>query len=73
MVAVGDDADAATAERILSEAGFELALRKRVEFVERPGERGRTVFVPTALPRLIVEKAMASVVLPLHLNWSVPG
>ena len=62
-----------TAERILSEAGFELALRKRVEFVERPGERGRTVFVPTALPRLSVEKAMASVVLPLHLNWSVPG
>jgi transcriptional regulator with XRE-family HTH domain len=62
-----------TAERILAEAGFELTLRERVDFVARPGERGRPLMVPTALPRLSVEEALASVVLPLHLNWSAPG
>lgn len=63
----------ATAERILAEAGFDLVLRERVEFLERVGEQGRTIKVPTSLSRLSVEEALASVVLPLHLNWSTPG
>ena len=29
--------------------------------------------MPTSLPRLSVEEALASVVLPLRLNWSAPG
>lgn len=62
-----------TTVRILGEAGFGLQLVRRVEFVERVGERGRTILVPTSLPRLSVAEAMASVVLPLHLNWSEPG
>ena len=62
-----------TTVRILGKAGFGLQLVRRVEFVERAGERGRTILVPTSLSRLSVAEAMASVVLPLHLNWSAPG
>ncbi len=29
--------------------------------------------LPTSLPRLPIEQALATVVLPLHLNWSAPG
>ncbi|MDQ2789260.1 MAG: hypothetical protein M3Y73_05970 [Actinomycetota bacterium] len=29
--------------------------------------------MPTPLPRLPIEQALATVALPLHLNWSVPG
>jgi transcriptional regulator with XRE-family HTH domain len=62
-----------TAARLLAEAGFELDIRSRVDFVERTTARGRTVTVPTRLPRLPVQQALAVVTLPLHLNWSEPG
>ncbi|MGH3622857.1 MAG: helix-turn-helix transcriptional regulator [Sciscionella sp.] len=62
-----------TAARLLAEAGFELTIRPRVQFVEQTTPRGRTVSVPTSLPRLPIEHALATVVLPLHLNWSAPG
>ncbi|WP_436699134.1 helix-turn-helix transcriptional regulator [Nocardioides sp. BYT-33-1] len=62
-----------TAERILAAAGFELAAVPAVEFREVAGERGRPVSVPTRLPRLPVEQAVATVELPLHLNWSDRG
>lgn len=62
----------ATAARLLSEAGFELAIEPQVRFTERPAARGRAVSVPSALPRLPVERAVATVRLPLHLNWSQP-
>jgi transcriptional regulator with XRE-family HTH domain len=62
-----------TASRLLAEAGFELDLRPRVSFVESVTARGRVVVVPTRLPRLTVEAALAVVALPLHLNWSEPG
>jgi DNA-binding XRE family transcriptional regulator len=62
-----------TAQRLLGQVGFELAVQPRVGFVERPGARGRVVVVPTGLPRLDVDRALARVVLPLHLNWSSPG
>ena len=62
-----------TASRILGEAGFELALVPLVEFVEIVVERGRSIWVPTELPRLLVEDALATVVLPVHLNWSDRG
>ncbi len=57
----------------LSAAGYELDARPRVEFVGVAGARGRAVFVPTALPRLPVGQALATVELPLTLNWSQPG
>lgn len=45
----------------------------RVEFREVRTSRGRTLAIPNALPRLPVRQALATVVLPLHLNWSAPG
>lgn len=61
-----------TAARLLREAGFELAATPRVEYVERVTKRGRSFWVPTGLRRLDVSEAMATVTLPLHLNWSQP-
>ena len=62
-----------TAARIVGEAGFDLALAPRIEFVEAAVERGRPIMVPTRLPRLNLEDALATVELPLHLNWSERG
>lgn len=36
-------------------------------------ERGPAIHEPTSLPRLPTEQALATVALPLHLNWSAPG
>ena len=63
----------ATATRLLAESGFELDMVPRIEFVQRPVGRGRVVRVPTGLPRLPVAQALATVALPLHVNWSTPG
>lgn len=62
-----------TAARLLAEAGFELMIQPQVQFVEQTTPRGRTVSVPTPLPRLSIEQALATVALPLHLNWSALG
>lgn len=62
-----------TAARIVGEAGFDLALEPRIEFVESAVERGRPIIVPTRLPRLNLDDALATVELPLHLNWSERG
>lgn len=62
-----------TAARILGKAGFDLQLTPRVAFVEVSTDRGRPIVVPTGLPRLPVEAALAIVNLPLHLNWSDAG
>jgi transcriptional regulator with XRE-family HTH domain len=62
-----------TAARIVGEAGFELAISPRIEFREVAVERGRPLRVPNVLPRLPLERAFATVELPLHLNWSDRG
>ena len=41
-----------------------------VEFVQNALSRGRTIRVPTRLPRLPLRQAFATITLPLHLNWS---
>ncbi len=61
-----------TAARIVGEAGFELALSPKPEFVEVGVDRGRPIVVPTELPRLDLTSAVATVNLPLHLSWSGP-
>ncbi|GIG65384.1 helix-turn-helix transcriptional regulator [Phytomonospora endophytica] len=63
----------ATAERIIEAAGFELTLRPRLEFTVTATARGHVIHVPDHLPRLEVREAFATVVLPLHLNWSEPA
>ena len=62
-----------TVDRLVSAAGYELDARPRVEFGVVHRTRGREFLVPTGLPRLPVEQALATVVLPLTLNWSQPG
>lgn len=62
-----------TASRIVAEAGFDLTLAPKVEFIALASDRGRPILVPTALPRLPVKDALATVELPLHLNWSDLG
>ncbi|MFP5021859.1 helix-turn-helix transcriptional regulator [Pseudonocardia phyllosphaerae] len=62
-----------TAARILAAAGYELAAAPTIAFTEQPAGHGRTVPVPSHLPRLDPSEAFASVMLPLHLNWSDPG
>jgi transcriptional regulator with XRE-family HTH domain len=61
-----------TAQRLLAAAGAELTTAPRVEFVESVTSRGRALPVPTRLPRLALADAVATVTLPLHLNWSAP-
>lgn len=63
----------ATAARILAAAGFELTTAPVVTFTEYTQARGRPVPVPSHLPRLDPDRALAHVTLPLHLNWSDPG
>jgi transcriptional regulator with XRE-family HTH domain len=62
-----------TAVRILAAAGFELAAEPIITFAEHATSRGRSVVVPSHLPRLDPDRALATVTLPLHLNWSQPG
>lgn len=62
-----------TAARILAAAGFELSAVRSMTFDEYDAGRGRTIPVPSALPRLGPAHALRSVRLPLHLNWSEPG
>jgi transcriptional regulator with XRE-family HTH domain len=61
-----------TAGRLLREAGFELTTSPRIDYVEQVTARGRSIWVPSRLGRLSVTSALATVVLPLHLNWSEP-
>ena len=62
-----------TAARLLAAAGQELTAVPRVEFVERALSHRRITLVPTFLPRLSVRQALATITLPLHLNWSHPN
>jgi transcriptional regulator with XRE-family HTH domain len=61
-----------TAARILAAVGFELSVSPSARFTEHQIGRGRSVLVPSELPRLDPAQALAIVTLPLHLNWSEP-
>jgi transcriptional regulator with XRE-family HTH domain len=63
----------ATFARILSQAGWDLAAQPQVSFTRQASARGKPAWVPDRLPRLDVARALATVELPLHLNWSAPG
>jgi len=63
----------ATAERILEVAGFSLSLDPAIEFTEHFTNERRPFYVANRLWRLPVEQALATVVLPIHLNWSTTG
>jgi transcriptional regulator with XRE-family HTH domain len=63
----------ATFARLLSGAGWDLAVQPHMSFSQQPSARGKPIWVPDRLPRLDVSRALAAVKLPLHLNWSAPG
>lgn len=62
-----------TVDRLVASAGYELDARPRIEFVRVASARGRYVLVPTRLPQLPAGHALATVELPLTVNWSQPG
>jgi transcriptional regulator with XRE-family HTH domain len=62
-----------TAERPLVASGFDLDLRTRITFRSVASGRRRTYQVPDQLPSLPPHRALATVELPLSLNWSQPG
>lgn len=62
-----------TAARLLAAAGQELVAVPQAKFVEHKLSRGRSALVPTSLPRLPLRQALATITLPLHLNWSQPN
>src|SRR6185437_8130740 len=63
----------ATFARLLSGAGWELAAQPHLSFTQQSSAHGKPTWVPDRLPRLDVAHALATVKLPLHLNWSAPG
>ncbi|MFC0546756.1 helix-turn-helix domain-containing protein [Kutzneria chonburiensis] len=62
-----------TAARLLAETGHHLTIDADVTFAQLLTKRGRPFWVPSHLPRLPLRQALATVTLPLHLNWSTPG
>jgi transcriptional regulator with XRE-family HTH domain len=62
-----------TAQRLLAATGHELEAVPLVGFSEHHTERGRSFAVPNRLARLPFGRALATITLPLHLNWSAPG
>ena len=63
----------ATFARLLSQAGWDLTAEPHVSFTQKTSAHGKPTWIPDRLPRVDVERALAAVELPLHLNWSAPG
>jgi len=62
-----------TVQRLAGVAGVVVRVDAAVTFRSVPGRNGRPVVVAQVLPRLDLDRALATVVLPVHLNWSDPG
>jgi transcriptional regulator with XRE-family HTH domain len=62
-----------TLERLVAAAGFELDVVPSMVWREYGLGRGRTGWVASRLWRLEPAEAFATVLPPLHLEWSVPG
>jgi hypothetical protein len=57
----------------LTTSDFEHDIHGHITFRGVAGARGRIVHVPDRLPSLPPRDALATVTLPLSLNWSQPG
>lgn len=62
-----------TFQRLMAGLGWQLGVEPTVTWSAYPTAGGRFGWVASTLWRLPVSAALATVVLPLHLNWSVPG
>jgi transcriptional regulator with XRE-family HTH domain len=63
----------ATFARLLAQAGWDLAVQPHVSFTQQTSSHRKPTWTPDRLPRLDVTHALATIELPLHLNWSAPG
>lgn len=59
-----------TFERVLAAAGHRLEVVRIPRWTRAPVGRGRVAHVPDELPRLSARDAVATVELPLHVDWS---
>lgn len=62
-----------TWERLVTSAGYQVAVTRTPHWSEVPLGGGRTACVADALPDLPASSSMRSLALPLHLEWSRPG
>ena len=62
-----------TLERVLAANGQHLVVVPDPVFTRHRDRRGKPFYVPDQLPRLPVEVALGTVVLPQHLDWSPTG
>jgi len=62
-----------TVERLLAANGQALSLTPVLVFEQRSDRRGKPFFVPDQLPRLSLADALATIVLPPHVDWSTGG
>lgn len=62
-----------TLQRLLLELGQGLEVEPVVVWTQYAAGRGRFGWVASGLWRLPVSAALATVTLPLHLDWSAPG
>ena len=62
-----------TLERLLAANGQHLVAVPLPNFTQYWDRRGKPFFVPDQLPQLPPATALATVILPLHVDWSTPG
>ena len=62
-----------TLERVLSANGQHLVTAPDLVFSRHRDRRGKPYYVPDQLPRLPIEAALGTVVLPPHVDWSPAG
>lgn len=62
-----------TLERVLAANGQHLVAVPDPVFTRHRDRRGKPFYVPDQLPRLPIEAALGTVVLPPHVDWSPTG
>ena len=62
-----------TLERVLAANGQHLVAVPDLAFSRHSDRRGKPFYVPGQLPRLSIEAALGTVVLPPHVDWSPVG
>lgn len=62
-----------TLERVLAANGQHLVAVPDPVFTRHRDRRGKPFYVPDQLPRLPIEAALGTIVLPPHVDWSPAG
>lgn len=62
-----------TLERLLAATGNQLTVTPMTHWTQVAVGRGRIAFVPNQLPDLATARALRTIHLPIHLDWSSPS